>query len=526
MAGNQSIRCPEAAVTVKFTVTIRQVLEDGSEAALDEELAAALAAPAGQFAGLAAWAADEARWLDHGDREKLIEAEGRKTNRDLLQATFVIDAFREERAAEVTSAAGIRHGTAEKGTKRGLASIFGPVDVTRIAYRNWQEPALHPADARQALPDDPYSLGMRALAADCLSRTGFAQAQKEIKARTGVKIGPAQLQGIAEDLARWTGDFYEERARDAGEDAPATDVIMMQGDGKGIAMRPEHRKSKGKEDGTRPGIKKMAEIVAVACFTPAVREPEDIAAPPARRKEHPGPKARDKWVSASVTESIEDMIAAAYDEADRRDPERVRQRVFLADGNKQQLAAIEAEAKKRKLKVPVLIDYIHVSGYIGKASACLHPDDRVLAGQWADGQLLRVLHGRGKAVAATLASVARKTRANPRKRHLDLADLDKAVTYLENNHKHMKYDKALANGWPIATGMIEGSCRYVIEDRFGITGARWSPDGAETILRLRAVVVNDDLDDYMAYYKNRYRREHHLTRYDQDTIEALNLDAA
>jgi hypothetical protein len=33
----------------------------------------------------------------------------------------------------------------------------------------------------------------------------------------------------------------------------------------------------------------------------------------------------------------------------------------------------------------------------------------------------------------------------------------------------MKYDKALAAGWPIATGMIEGACRFVIEDRFGIT---------------------------------------------------------
>ena len=68
---------------------------------------------------------------------------------------------------------------------------------------------------------------------------------------------------------------------------------------------------------------------------------------------------------------------------------------------------------------------------------------------------------------------------NPRTRHLDLTDVDRAVTYLDNNHQHMKYDKALASGWPIATGMIEGACRFVIEDRFGITGARWSPDGAE-----------------------------------------------
>jgi len=513
-------------VTVRFSVTIRQVRDDGSEAPLDGELAAALAAPADQFAGLAAWAAEESRYLDHGEREKVIGDDGRELQRRLLQATFDLDAVREERAEGVTSVAGIRHGTVEDGHGRGVASVFGPVRVTRKAYRNRREPNLYPADARQVLPEDPYSLGMRSLAAFHLAAGGFGQAQEVIEARTGVTVGRAQLAGLAEDLAAWTEDFYQERSRDAEEEEqPDSDVIMMQGDGKGIAMRPEHRRNAGKDDGTRPGVKKMAEIVAVADFTPAVRQPEDIAAPPARRRAHPGPKARDKWVSASVTESIEDMIAAAYDEADRRDPERVRQRVFLVDGNKQQLAAIEDHAKARNLKVPVLIDYIHVSGYIGKAAAALHPGDPAAAGQWADGQLLRVLHGRAKAVAATLASVAAKARANPRTRHLDLTDMDKAVTYLENNHRHMKYDRALAKGWPIATGMIEGACRFVIEDRFGITGARWSPDGAEVILKIRAVVVNGDLDDYMRYYKERYRAEHHLARYDEDTIERLNLAA-
>jgi len=513
-------------VTVRFSVTVRQVNEDGSEAPLDGELAAALAAPAEQFAGLAAWTAEEARYLDLGEREEAIGREGRELQRRLLQASFDVDAAREERAAGVTSAAGIRHGIVEAGHGRGVTSVFGPVRVARMAYRNRREPNLYPADARWILPSDPYSLGMRALAAFHLAAGGFGQAQEVIEARTGVTVGRAQLTGLAEDLAAWTDDFYAGRSRDAEEEEqPDTDVIMMQGDGKGIAMRPEHRKTAGKDDGIRPGIKKMAEIVAVADFTPAVREPEDIAAPPARRQAHPGPKARDKWVSASVTESIEDMIAAAYDEADRRDPERVRQRVFLADGNKQQITAIEAQAAERGLKVPVFIDYIHVSGYIGKAAAALHPGDPAAAGQWADGQLLRVLHGRAKAVAATLASVAAKTRANPRTRHLDLTDVDRAVTYLTNNHQHMKYDKALEKGWPIATGMIEGACRFVIEDRFGITGARWSPDGAEVILKIRAVVVNGDLDDYMRYYKDRYRSEHHLARYDEDTIERLNLAA-
>ncbi len=507
-------------------VTVRRVLEDGSEAAADGELAAALADSAEQFAGLLTWAAQESGFLDHGEREEAISREGRELERRLLQATFLLDAAREERAPHVTSAAGVRHRTVEAGQGRGLASVFGPVRVTRMAYRHGHEENLYPADARSVMPGDPYSMGLRALTAFHLASAGYGQAQEIIEDRTGVRIGHAQLSGIARDLAAWTDDFYEERSRDAEEEEqPASDVIMMQGDGKGIAMRPEHRRNAGKQDGTRPGIKKMAEIVAVADFTPAVREPEDIAAPPARRKAHPGPEARDKWVSASVTESIEDMIAAAFGEADRRDPERVRQRVFLVDGNKQQLAAIAACAEERGMKVPVLIDYIHVSGYIGKAAAALHPGDPVAAGQWADGQLLRVLHGRAKAVAATLASVAAKTRANPRKRHLDLTDLDRAVTYLNNNQQHMKYDKALEKGWPIATGMIEGACRFVIEDRFGITGARWSPGGAEDILKIRAVVVNGDLDDYMRFYKQRYRGEHHLARYDEDTIEELNLAA-
>ncbi len=90
---------------------------------------------------------------------------------------------------------------------------------------------------------------------------------------------------------------------------------------------------------------------------------------------------------------------------------------------------------------------------------------------------------------------------------------------------YMRYDKALASGWPIATGLIEGACRFVIEDRFGITGARWSPDGAEVILKLRAVVVNGDLDDYMNYYKTRYRKDIHLNRYDPASIADLGFAA-
>ena len=93
----------------------------------------------------------------------------------------------------------------------------------------------------------------------------------------------------------------------------------MQADGKSTATRPELSIARARGVTSRtPRSRKMAEIAAVADFTPAVHAPEDIAARPPPQGA-PGPAARDRWVSASVTESIEDMIAAAFGEADRRD---------------------------------------------------------------------------------------------------------------------------------------------------------------------------------------------------------------
>jgi len=35
------------------------------------------------------------------------------------------------------------------------------------------------------------------------------------------------------------------------------------------------------------------------------------------------------------------------------------------------------------------------------------------------------------------------------------------VAYLTNKADYLRYDTALAAGWPIATGIIEGACRHL-----------------------------------------------------------------
>jgi hypothetical protein len=49
--------------------------------------------------------------------------------------------------------------------------------------------------------------------------------------------------------------------------------------------------------------------------------------------------------------------------------------------------------------------------------------------------------------------------------------VDECADYLLNYSPYFQYDKALAHGVPIATGVIEGACRYLVEDRINRTGA-------------------------------------------------------
>jgi hypothetical protein len=61
--------------------------------------------------------------------------------------------------------------------------------------------------------------------------------------------------------------------------------------------------------------------------------------------------------------------------------------------------------------------------------------------------------------------------------------------------------------------VIEGACRHLIKDQLDITGARWGPDGAEVVLRLRALRSSGDFETYWAYHEARDYQRNHLTRY-------------
>jgi hypothetical protein len=77
----------------------------------------------------------------------------------------------------------------------------------------------------------------------------------------------------------------------------------------------------------------------------------------------------------------------------------------------------------------------------------------------------------------------------------------------------MRYRDALQWGLPIATGVIEGACRYLVKDRMDRGGARWTLDGAKTVLRLRALRASGDFDAYWHLHLREELRRNHVERY-------------
>ena len=100
-----------------------------------------------------------------------------------------------------------------------------------------------------------------------------------------------------------------------------------------------------------------------------------------------------------------------------------------------------------------------------------------------------------------------KYSANERK------NIDKCANYLLTKKEHMQYDKYLAAGLPIGSGVIEGACRYLVKDRMEITGARWGLEHAEAILKIRALRTSGDLVKYWDFHKREELKRHYRSRY-------------
>ena len=193
---------------------------------------------------------------------------------------------------------------------------------------------------------------------------------------------------------------------------------------------------------------------------------------------HPGPgssktapRAVNRWYTTDITAGRDVTIGKVFDEADRRDPARRRTWIALVDGDNYQIGLIQAQAAARGVTLTILVDFIHVLEYLWKAAWCFHEPRDPAMEDWVIAQALDILHGRAPEVTARIRQLASD---HPPQGSEHAKIIRKTLHYLGAKQPYLDYPTALASGWPIATGVIEGACRHLVQDRMGITGARWA----------------------------------------------------
>ena len=505
-------------------------LVGGRAASTDARGAGAFERSRELFDGRVEWlTGDEAASLEHGELEARLEVGARELFCRLYQDHLDLRAAREPRVDRVAGVDGACHGRAERGHQRGLLTVFGAVRASRVAYRRRGRENLCPADAALNLPAETHSHGLRRLAAIESARGSFDDAVAAIERSSGQRPGKRQAECLAQRAATDFDGFYAQRRPPAGRPG---DLLVLSCDGKGVVMRSDALREQTRRaaatseaklktrlsKGEKRNRKRIAEVGAVYDAMPVPRTASDVLpANDAQRKAAlAGPTAHGKWLTASVIDDAATVVCEIFAEAERRDPKHARTWIALVDGNNHQISRIHAEARARDIDVNVVCDFVHVIEYLWKAAWSFHTEGDPAAELWVRRHASQILAGDATKVAGQIRRAATTKHLDPGQRK----GADQAASYLTNKHHAglLDYPTALSNGWPIATGVIEGACRHLVKDRMDITGARWGLPGAEAILKLRAIISNGDFDAYWAYHLAQEHDRVHKSRYADHTI--------
>jgi hypothetical protein len=485
----------------------------------------------------------------HSAIEEWLDVEGRELLRRLVQDHLTLRAAVEPKRLAVVGSEGTARREVVKDEGRPLNTIFGDVGVARLAYRAPRKEVgnLMPLDLELNLPPGLFSFGLQRRAAIEIAKSSFESTQESIKDRTGVVIGKKQLEDMASEMATDFDTFYAIRSTQAQaglaaifgsprgmrspEGLDRSKFLVLTTDGKGVAVieedlredtrkaaqkrREKHEKTDPVPETKVPKLyrRRTAQVCAVYTVAPFCRKPEDIiremrhVQPIEQRPKRPKPE--DKRVWASVEKDAEPTVGQAFDEASLRDPKRELTWLGVVDGALEQMRIIRRQQKRLGVSLILILDFIHVAGYVWKASYAFHERGSEAAREWVDVRLLAILQGKASDVAAGIRrSATIQGLSKSQRKHVDAC-----CDYILGHADMMRYDEYLAAGYPIGSGVIEGACRHLLQDRLDLSGATWTVQNAEAVLKLRALRCSHDFDEYWQFHEEQELQRNHLARF-------------
>jgi hypothetical protein len=307
-------------------------------------------------------------------------------------------------------------------------------------------------------------------------------------------------------MAELVADYRAERVLPSAAEEGA--IVVSSADGKGVVMRRQHGDKTPpahRTKGDRASRKEMAMVGAVYTVDRHARTAEDVVAAlfgeQRAQGQPPRPKPCHKQTMASLAATdaagthpgIEKTYEWLLEELWARNRGFAKEMVHLCDGQETLWDARQRHLPQRH--TTDILDLLHVTPRLWQAAHVFYREKSQEAEQFIRERVLRVLEGKVELVIRGLRQMGTKRHLTGSKK----ATLTKACAYLENNRERMRYDKYLAKGYPIASGVIEGACRHLVKDRMERAGMHWTRLGAQAMLDVRSIHINGDWDQYQTY---------------------------
>lgn len=393
-------------------------------------------------------------------------------------------------------------------------SVFGKIEIYRPYYWKKGSGGVFPLDAELNLPDSGYSYLLQEWGTCLATEQPYAKAADFLKKFLGIPLWDSVLEEIVSSGSSNVKAFYSCLSAPANE--VESELLVATVDCKGILMRKSElekktvspltkyrRMTKLGEKAKKPpenieirtelrdGKKKMACVTAVYEISRNIRTVETILAKHNQKEDQENivqHRPRNKIVYGTLSGKQE-----AFDQ--------LKTEISKRGCNAKRIALVDGEAKLTELlhtnlsEFEIIRDIVHVKEYLWDAAHVFYSEGDKEAQVWVSERFEKLLRGQVKNVIMELNTFCKKAIRSKTKKKA----LKRVITYLENGQEYMKYDRYLAEGYPIGSGVIEGTCKNLINDRCEHSGMHWSVKGANAMLSLRSIHINKLDEDYWRF---------------------------
>ena len=390
---------------------------------------------------------------------------------------------------------------------RTIKTICGAVTYGR-AYLRRNGDGWFPLDALLGITADGFSLRVIDLVTRLATRVSYGATQGIMRAMLGWSPSTEAIESLVIGLGRRAPAFMatQQSFDDDGE------VLVIEVDGKAAPMATEA------ELEARRRKRKHGRKCGCGCQRHRGRKRRKGKKKKRKKRGHNSKNGRsatlvamytlhrgkDEKLHGPINKKIfgqfgprKDAIAWARDQATRRGfgPETDKTVQIVIDGER----CLRTQLAKHFPHAIFTLDLRHAQERLWKTGRLFHEEDSPKLKQWVEPLNRLLLGGRVDSLLKRLKRILKSVPLRGPNTKKKRETLTEQIKYFAERKEMMRYDEYHQEDLVLATGVIEGACRYVVGERLDCSGMRWKLEGAEPLLQLRCIELNGDWDQFITW---------------------------